>query len=319
MAGESTTASLNDIAYTAWIDASLIDYAYDWVVAQQLFDSSRDLIGKPGGSLQIPVLDSNMGTVGANGVGVDTEFDATEGTDLAATQLSTSNVTIAVSEYGLNRELTDDVEEDSINGLDLMTRIMQDASRVLMTAIEYSCLSLFASATNSVGTSGVDLTIAQMLSAQEGIRTRGYRAPDGVAFVLDDEQKANIDTAALATGATFLTYGQMAMNLLGVSPTVNNGMGNGHVFNFRGYPVYATGLGPTANAGADVTGACFIPATQGNVSAGHVSFARVEKRLLRMEPDRDSSKRTSEAVFTTRVGVGALVDGSTTAIITDAP
>ena len=319
MAGETTTTSLNDIVYSAWIDASLIDYAYDWVVAQQFFDSSRDLIGKPGGSIQIPTVTSNMGTVGANGAGVDTEFDTSEAADLTATQLATSNVTISVSEYGLNRELTDDVEEDSINGLDLMNRIMQDASRVLMTAIEYSCLSLFGAATNTVGTTGVDLTIAQMLAAHEGIRTRGYHAPDGVVYVLDDQQKADIDTATLATGTTFLTYGGMAMGLLGVSPTANNGMGNGHVFNFRGYPVYATGLGPTANAGADVTGGCFIPATRGNSAAGHVSFARVEKRLMRMEPDRDASKRTSEAVFTTRVGVGALVDGSTTGIITDAP
>lgn len=316
MSNETTTTTLNDITYSAWIEPSFLDYAYDWVVAQQFFTRKYSLVGKPSKTIQIPRLASDMGTVGNGGSGVATAYNGTEGSDLSNVALDTDNVQVSVSEYALLRTVTDNVGEDSVNGLDLMNTAVADAARILMTALEDDCVGLFSSLSNSVGTTTADLTIAQAIAAHVGIRKRGYRATDPLVYVLDEQQIDDLEAALLNTNAAAAIYAGAADKLLGVDRTTNNGHGNGHVMNFRGYGVYTSGLTDTANSGADVVGACFTPWSAGN--APHVTFALVDKRPFRVEPQRDASLRASEMVFSMRVGAGEVTDGSGTAIITDA-
>ncbi len=315
MANESTTTSLNDIVYSAWIELAWLGYAMDWIVFQQ-FCRRFSLIGKPSASLDVPRYDSDMGTVGDTGTGVATAFDATEGTDLTVTQATTSKVTLSVSEYAIMRVLTDDIGEDSVSGLDVMDRMLADAARILMTAFEDDGVGLFGSLSNTVGTTTADLTIAQTLAAHVGIRKRGHVAPDGVVYVLDEQQVDDLEAALIATSTSAASYAGATDRLLGVDRTANNGLGNGHVMNFRGYPVYSSGLTDTANAGADVVGACFVPSSEANNP--QATFGVLDKRPFRVEPQRDASLRASELVFSMRKGVGEITDGSGTAIITDA-
>jgi len=316
MSGETTTTTLNDITYSAWIEAAFLDYSYDWVVAQQLFSRRYSLVGRPSNTISIPRITTDMGTVGDTGTGVATAFDGTEGSDLSNTALDTEAVTVAVSEYALLRTITDDVGEDSVNGLDLMQAVLQDAARILMTALEDDCVGLFGSLSNSVGSTGVDLTIAVALAAHVGIRKRGYRAPDGCAYVLDEEAVDHLEAALIASSTSATTYAAAADKLLGVDRTANNGMGNGHVMNFRGFPVYASGLTDTINGGEDTGSACFVPDSPGN--APHVTYALVDKRPFRVEQQRDASLRANEWVFSMRSGAGEVSDGSGTLIVSDA-
>jgi hypothetical protein len=311
----STTTTANDITYSAVIEPSFLDYAYDWTVATQFF-RNYSLVGKPSNALDIPVPATNLGTVGDGGGGVDTEFDATQASDLSSTTWSTDKVTATCSEYAVMRVLADNIGEDSIPGIDFINTILADAARILLTALEDDACALFASLSNSVGSSGNDLTIAQALAAHVNIRKRGYRAPDGVVYVLDEQQVDDLEAALIATSTSAASYAGATDRLLGVDKTVNNGMGNGHVMNFRGFPVYSTGLTDTANAAADVVGACFVPTSEANNP--HATFALVDKRSFRMEPQRDASLRATEMVFSMRKAVAEIRDGSGTAIITDA-
>ena len=160
MANETTTTTLNDVVYSYVIEPTFLDYAHDWIVATPFF-RRFSLVGKPSNVLQVPRLATNMGTVGDGGGGVDAEFDATEGTDLSTnTALSTDNVQFTAAEYGLVHKITDNVREDSILGGD-MSMYISNAARILTTAVEDSALALPAGLSNSVGSSGVDLTIAE--------------------------------------------------------------------------------------------------------------------------------------------------------------
>lgn len=316
MANETTTTTLNDIVYSAVIEPSFLAYAMDWIVATQ-FCRRYSLVGKPANALDIPRFATDMGTVGDGGTAVDGEFDATQATDLSSNvALDTDKVTITCSEYGFKRIVTDNVWEDSISGIDLMDAILADGAQILMTAFEDDVLALLASLSNTVGTSGSDLTIAQTLAAQVGIRKRGVRAPDGVVYVLDEQQVDDLEAAMIANSTSMAVYAFAQDKLLGIDRESNNGMGNGHVFNFRGYPVYSTGLTDTANAGADVVGACITPTSAGNDR--YATFGWADKRPFRVEPQRDASLRADELVFTMRRGVAEITDTSGTAIITDA-
>ena len=317
MAAESTTTTLNDVYYSAIISPMMMDYAHDWVVTTQ-FLREYSLIGQASAAVDIWSLATDMGTVGANGTAFDTEFDATQATDLSNTALDTNKVTLTAGEYGVMRTITDNVLEDSIGGIDWLRLVLNDSTRILMTALEWDITALFDNFSTVQGSSGSDLTIAQLLAAQVGIRTAGVRAPDGVVYVLDDEQVLNVETAFLATSTSVTTYGMAADRLLG-APGLgpNAGMSNGHVMSFRGSPVWATGLAPTANAGADVQGACFVPSSPSNDPMAALGV--VWKRMFRLETDRDISLRATEYVSTMRAGVGELFDAAGNAIITDAP
>lgn len=316
MANETTTTTLNDIVYSAIIEPSFLAYAMDWIVGQQ-FARRYSLVGMPSNALDIPRFASDMGTVGDGGSGVDTEFDATQATDLSANiAMDTDKVTITASEYAFKRTITDNVAEDTIAGIDLLDAVLADGAQILMTAFEDDMLALFASLSNSYGVSGADITIAQALAAQVGIRKRGVRAPDGVVYVLDEQQCDDLEALMIASGANQATYTIAADKLLGIDREANNGMGNGLVYFFRGYPVYSTGLTDTANAGADVVGACFTPTSPGNDK--YATFGWVDKRPFRVETERDASLRADEVVFSMRRGIAEITDVSGSQITTDA-
>ena len=316
MANESTTTTLNDVYYSAIISPLMHDYAHDWLVLTP-FLKEFSLVGAASSAVDVWSLASDLGTVGANGAGFDTEFNGSEGTDLSNTALDTNKVTLTASEFGVMRTLTDNVSEDSIDGIDWLRLIVADSTRILMLALEDDACALLASFSNTAGTSGVDLTVAQTLAAQVGIRNRGVRAPDGVVYVLDDEQVDNLEAALIANSTSMGVYAMAQDRILGVGAGPNNGMGNGHVLSFRGYPVFSTGVTDTANAGADVAGACFVPSTPANDSFAALGI--VWKRMFRLETERNASLRATEYVATMRAGVGELLDAAGTSIITDAP
>ena len=309
---ESTSTTLNDFTNAGVTQELALDYPHDWVVAQQFFQR-RDVSGMPGNRADFPVLASDMGTVGDNGAGVDGEFDATEGTDLANLTADSDVVQISCSEYGLMRTVTDTIVEDAISGLDLLNVLIADGARILMTALEKDCWTLFSSLSNTVGVSGADLTIAQMIAAEANIAKRGNRANDGVVYCLDDIQVDDLTAALTSTNAATAVFASAADRLMGVDRTVNNGHGNGHVMQFRGYGVYRSGLSDTANSAADVVGACFTPASAGN--AGFITFALLEKRPFRVETQRDASLRAGELIFSMRMGAGEWRDSSGTGIV----
>lgn len=315
MANEVTGTTVNDVIYSAVIEAVLLSALSERANAIMLARESS-LIGKPSNALDIPVMDSYWGSPADDGVGVDTEFNATEATELSNTGVTTSKVTVTAAEYGVAHELTDNVSEDSVDGIDLLGTLEGTMMGVLALAMEDDMLAQFANLSSSVGTSGSDLTVAQLLAAQTGIRVRGGIAPDGLAYVLDNQQGDDVEAALIATNAAQAVYAQAADRLLAYSPSANNGMDNREIMRFRGYPVIVSGLTDTANAAADVVGACFIPSSARNDE--HATYAQVWKRLPRFETERHAKKRTTDLVATARWGVAELRDGTGTKIVTDA-
>lgn len=294
-----------------------MDYAHDWITTTQ-FLREYSLIGQPSNAVDIWSLATDLGTVGAHGASYDAEFDGTEATDLSNTALDTNKVTLTASEYGVMRTITDNVLEDSIGGIDWLRIVLNDSTRILVAALEQDASALLASFSNTSGSTGSDLTVAQLLAAQVGIRKRGIRAPDGVVYVLADEQVDNVEAALIATSTSAASYAGAADRLLGSpAPGENNGMSNGLVMRFRGADVWSTGVSPTANAAADDTGACFVRSSPANDPMAALGI--VWKRMFRLETDRDISLRATEYVATMRVGVGEILDAAGTSIITDAP
>lgn len=318
MANETTTTTINDLTYAAIIQPVLLATLSE--MAQFLmFAREASIVGQPSTAAKFGDITSYWGSPNDDGAGVDTEFDGTEATALANTAVSTGAVTITAAEYGVTHDVTDNVTEDSIDAISLLDVLRSTMMRVLQLAMADDFCALFAGLSNSLGSSGADMTIAQLLAGKNDIRIRGAFAPDGVGYVLDNEQFANVEAAFVATSTSAASYALAADRILAYAPSPNSGLSDGMVAGFRGDPVYASGLTDTANEGEDVVGAVMVKSTAANDAAGLTTFGQVWKRLPRFETDRNVKLRATELVMSLRWGCGELIDGAGSKFVTDAP
>lgn len=317
MANEITTTAANDIVPTEATTQAFLDYAHDVAVATPLFRYWPDLLGPgQGNTLRVPNLSGTVPTADDNGAWGDTEFDATEGTALANSALSTGSVTVTVGEYGLMHTVTDNIGEDSAIAGQFMAQMVMNAARVIQGAIEVDACALFAGLSNSVGSTGVNITIAQAVSMLDGIRNRGFHPMDGIAFVWDNQTWGDLRDLLIATGSSMAVYAAAADRFLGAAPAGDQGLSVGLVGSFLGMNCWVTGQTPTANAAADVVSAAFVPSSPGNDAVATFGFA--DKRPLRLETQRHPEGRGEKFVFSRRCGVFESLDGSGTKAVTDA-
>lgn len=317
MANEITTSTFDDLTYTAAVQpvviAALSEQGGLWRLSREF-----NIIDQPSTGAKIPTETAWWGSPNDDGDGVDTELDGTQGTDVSNTSASTGSVTISSGEYVVGMEITDNVIEDSVRGIDVFMWLRDRHLKAMDLAWTDDFCALFAGLSNTVGSTGVNLTIAQLIAAQQGLRVRGAES-DSTVYVLDNQQQSDVDDALIAGSTSMAIYAMSADRMIGYAPTADNGMGASRVtMRFRNLPVIATGLTDTANTAADVVGACFCASSAANDAAGSTTFGHVWKRLPRLETDRIVAGRSTLMVTSSRWGCGELQDGSGTGIVTDA-
>lgn len=319
MANEITSSTIDDFSYAAMIWPTLLATLSEnpGVLG---FAREIDLVGKPTGAVKIGSIGSYWGSPGDRGASVDTEFNATEAVEIANTPVSSGSVTVSTGEYGVAHELSDIVAEDSVDTLDLLNLLKGPMMLALKLAIADDLIALFANLSTSIGSSGNDLTIAQLLAGKNTIRAAGGYSQDGLVYVLDNQAFLDVENAFVGTGTSMAIYALAADRILDWQPAANAGMnGDGRVAGFRGDPVIVSGLTDTANAGADVISAAFVKSSRANDDAGLTTYGLAWKRYPRFETERHAKKRTTDLVMTMRVGAGELLDGTGVKFVTDAP
>lgn len=322
MANETTTTSLNDVVNSTLVyPAMIVALSEKPGIAQSMCREFNGLNSKAP-AFTLPTETSFWGSANDDGAGLDTEFNATEGTALSNTQFTSGVVTVTAAEYGVAAALTDTLGEDSVfDAATLLNFYMGRMLNVLTLAMDDDFLALLASLSNTVGTSGADLTIAQALAAQQGLRTRGVSVDPmrtGV-YIFDNQQALDLEGAFIATSTSAAVYALSADRVLGINPGENFGLGDDrHFATFRGSRCVSTGLTDTANAAADVVGAYIVPTSAVNDANGSTTFGMIWKRLPTFETQRQAKGRSNDIVMTARAGFAELQDGAGTAIITDA-
>lgn len=288
---ETTTTTLVELVNSEWINPAILDYAHDYTVCAP-FLNWQDLRGKGTkvGSFARMVLDAATNP-------------ASETADLANETFETTSVELTAVEVGVRRDVTDAAVEESILGAQIFDLLSRDAGTLLGIDLDNDIAALFGALSASVGTSGANLSIANMVEAQAQIRINGMRG--SLCYILDDQQASDYQAAQAASqSSTVDSFFE-----------VSHGIDSGYLGSFMGAPVYQTGLCDTANAGADVAGACFI---RGDENPNQACFGGVMTRDVRSEMERNASARLTEFVVTAKWGVGQIADESGCSIITDA-
>lgn len=319
MANETTVTTMNDAMGNALVQPIIIQALSERPGLAVRTCREFDITNARTGSMSIPRVASYWGAPADRGAGVDAEFDGTEATAPANTAFSTDGIPFTPAEYVVVHALSDRVIENGALDAAQLYSIMQGAMLgALMLALDDDFVALASGLSNSVGATGVDLTLAVAISAVHNIITRGANC-EAIEYVLDPEQVSNVHTAVLATNAAAAVYQPAADRLIGFERPDMATRGQGRVAMLNGAVVTQSGLADTANVGADVVGMAFVPSSAVNDANGATTFGLCWKRLPRFEQDRQAKGRYTDLVLSMVASSAELQDGSGTQVLSDAP
>lgn len=314
MAGETTTTTLTELVYGEWISPLIQSYAANYSNPSQFFLRLDPQNGSA--TVSSPRWVSDQGTVPDDGTGVDTEYNATEGSDLSNSDLETLDSTFSIAEYGIMREVTDTVLESAQNAAAVLDFIVPDGAAILMAAANDDACALFASFTNSSGSTGVDTSVADVDDVLYDLADRGIQGD--LVGIFDNQQVRDFMNALQATGTSMAVYAGSADRQMATAFDGNQGRNvEGFALTYKGVPIYRQGLTDTANAAADVVGGIFV---RGDIESQRATAAIGQGYLreFRVETERNASKRTTELVMTMRWGCGIINDTMGQKLVTDA-
>jgi len=223
----------------------------------------------------------------------------TDGTDMANTAYSPSQVTLTVGEVGLMLTLTDLARTSSIADISFYG---QGAGKAVLKKLTADIAALGSGFSTAQSTTGTNLTEAVFLAAKTSLIVSDVT--EGYYSVLYPQQLEDliVDTGTTINAlATTGSSARMESNDLAMNQSHDYGM-------FHGVHIVTNSQVPTANAGADSAG--FMAATG-------AALAYVEKWGVRVEQERDASLRGTEVVVTAAYAVGEIDDTRGVGIITD--
>jgi hypothetical protein len=279
----TTTTTATELIYAKILADVMIDAVYSTAVMDNLV-RQESLVGKPSLTMSFDAWPSLTAAAIA------------ETADLTSTAVDTTAVDITVSEAAAIRiDVTDLLIESAIirDGM----RFAQQGGKAVADKRDTDLAALLAGFSTVVGSTGVDLTEANLLAAITALTNAD--APRPYVGALHTQQFGDLRAALAATSASVWTTQPPAE--LGPNGKV------GYEFTYYSVPLYATTNVASANAGADRAGAIF----------SRDALARVDKRPIRYEPQRDASLRSTEHNITSVYGQGELVDAWGVSVITD--
>lgn len=314
MAGETLVSSLTELVYGEWISPYVQSYAGQYKNPSQFLAKWDPKNGSS--TVSVPRWVSNQGTPNDDGVAVDLEYNATEGGEINATELQTDESSFSIAEYGIRRDPSDTVIEDAASAESLMTFIATDSTSHLMAAANDDACALFAGFSGSSGSTGVDLSIANVDDALYALADRGIVG--SLVGILDNQAMRDFLTALQAVGTSMAQYAMSADRQMGTSFQSDIGRNaEGLTCHYKGTDFYRQGMTDTANAGADVVSAIFVRGDQ-EANRPMAALGQGSRREFRIETQRDASKRTTEVITTMRWGCGETQDVAGQKLVTDA-
>lgn len=225
-----------------------------------------------------------------------------EGTDLTNTASDPTSVTITAAEVGLMVTPTDLANKHSVWDIAQVTAAIK---RACVEKWDTDIAALYASFSNTVGATGVDLSLANFLSAIFTLEDNDVAGP--YASGLHTVQIADLRTALI--GAAGAIFGNA--NAGAVASLINNSGNNGAKGELFDVQVFASTVIPTANAAADRAGGMF-----GVGENSPIGFLWADPLMIELQ--RDASLRATEVVGVSVYGTAEIDDVRGVAIITDA-
>jgi N4-gp56 family major capsid protein len=281
----TTTTTYDDVSYAAIITDEVLDALMAAVVTPPLLDQ-YDIMNSASKSVKIPKADKF------------TAASVAEGVELANTALTSTSVTITAAEIGIQATVTDVLEVSDIPAAH-GARLRQ-LGRALGDKLDIDICALLSGFSTSVGSTGVDLSLANVLDAIYNLEVNDAAGLGGLVAVLHPRQTADIRTELEADQAVIYTS---------KSDSDLSKASAGWFGNWFGIDFYQSTNVATANAGADRAGGLFVR---------DYALGMVQKWTAKVEVMRWAPIRGFVLVAHAMYGVGEVEDAAGVAVVTDA-
>jgi len=280
MANEATSSVLSEL-YANIVQSALYTLNEKTVIRPLV--RNYDMSGTPGLTAQVPIYPS----LSAAGVA--------DGIDLSNTAFNTTSKTITASEIGVMVELTD-LAAESANE-DVAAAIGRQIGAAMAEKVDTDIATLFSGFSNTINSAGASVTIDDIFKAAATLRANKADQNGGFACVLHPYQAYDLKKQLTNAGNT------MSHSLSDIG---NAALRDGFVGRVAGVDIFESTVIAGDSAGAYVGGVMTQDA-----------LGYMVKRAMRIETERNASKRSLEIVGSMAYGTSELFDQYGVAIVSD--
>jgi N4-gp56 family major capsid protein len=281
MANEATSSVLSEL-YSNIVQTALFTLSEQTVIRPVV--RNYNMTAGPGLTAQVPIYPA----VSAAAVA--------DGTDLTNTAFNTTSKTITASEVGVMVELTD-LAAESANE-DVAAAIGQQIGRAMAEKVDTDLAALFSGFSNTVGSGAAELTIEDIFKAAAILKANNANQNGAFVAVVHPYQAFQLKKQLTNAGAT------MSHSLSDVG---NRALADGFLGRIAGVDIFESNVVTGDSAGAFVGGVMTQDA-----------LGYMVKRDMRIETERNASKRSTEIVGSMAYGVSELIDAYGVGLIGDA-
>jgi len=282
MADEATSSVLSEL-YSNIVQSALYTLNEQTIIRPLI--RQYDMTGTPGLTAQVPIYPA----LSAAGVA--------DGTDLSNTAFNTTSKDITASEIGVMVELTD-LAAESANE-DVAAAIGRQIGSAMAEKVDQDLAGLFSGFSNTVDKSTAAVTVQDIFKAAAILKNNKADQNGAFACVLHPYQAYDLKNQLTNAGST------MSHSLSDVG---NTALLNGFIGRIAGVDIFES----TVVTGGDSAGSYY-----GAVMTQD-ALGMMLKRGMRIETERNASKRSLEIVGSMAYGVSELFDSYGVAIISDA-
>ena len=282
MANEVTGAVISEL-YANIVQSALYTMNEKTIIRPLV--RNYDMSGTPGLTAQVPIYPS----VSAAAVA--------DGTDLANTAFNTTSKTITASEVGVMVELTDLASEGAND--DVAAAIGRQLGAAMAEKVDTDLAGLFSGFSSSIGTGDSEITADMIFQAAATLRTNNADQNGGYVCLLHPFQAYQLKKQLTNVGAAAMSHA--------LSDVGNGALRDGFVGRIAGVDIFESNVITGASAGA------YVGAVMSQDALGYMV-----KRSMRIETERNASKRSLEIVGTMAYGVSELFDSYGIGLVADA-
>ena len=282
MANEATSSVLSEL-YANIVQSALYTLNEQTIIRPLI--RQYDMTGTPGLTAQVPIYPA----LSASGVN--------DGDDLSNTAFNTTSKEITASEIGVMVELTD-LAAESANE-DVAAAVGRQIGAAMAEKVDTDLANLFSGFSNTVNKTQAAVTVQDIFKAAAILKNNKADQNGAFACILHPYQAYDLKNQLTNAGST------MSHSLSDVG---NSALLNGFIGRIAGVDIFES----TVVTGGDSAGSYF-----GAVMTQD-ALGMMLKRSMRIETERNASKRSLEIVGSMAYGVSELFDQYGVAIISDA-
>ena len=280
MADEATSSVLSEL-YSNIVQSALYTLNEQTVIRPLV--RNYDMSGTPGLTAQVPIYPS----IAAAGVA--------DGDDLSNTAFNTTSKTITAAEVGVMVELTDLAAESATD--DVAAAIGRQIGGAMAEKVDTDLATNFANFSNAINKAGAAITVEDIFKAAATLRANKANQNGGFVAVLHPYQTYDLKAQLTNNGATM----SHALSDVG-----NQALLDGFVGRIAGVDIFESTVISGDSAGA------FAGAVMTQDALGYMV-----KRSMRIETERNASKRSLEIVGSMAYGTAELFDQYGVTILSD--